>query len=412
LFTAASNSSQSSAAAAISGGTGGQARFVFGPIPTIIPAIQRGWPKTVQCRYPPAACRRIEEQEISLNRRKFLTGAAAIAGLTATGIGEGQGPVGQPPAGGGQAGGRGGRGRGGPANVSAQKLARIGIMSLNHSSIIKLPWQEATPERTLDIFDLPKYYVDVYGVRNVEFQSNHVAQNNDAPDLAYVKELRARLDAADSKANQINIEIGTMAQMGPEGKAAALAGDARAAWLARAKKWVDLAPVLGVTRLMHNQGALTDDSKAGVISLWKELQDYARPKNVMISGETRGSGFPTGGNRGQGPPPPPPPSMSNQERLRYVWGILWECTQAAGGYTNLDFGGETRFHNQQELHDAIKGLLPRSAGSMHTRISPTWDVGIAIRYAESIGYKGLYTIEVSQDAAVRVIYNAILANLA
>ena len=107
-------------------------------------------------------------------------------------------------------------------------------MSLNHSSIIKLPWQEATPERTLDIFDLPKY-VDVYGVRNVEFQSNHVAQNNDAPDLSYVKELRARLDAANSKANQINIEIGTMAQMGADGKAAALAGDARAAWLARAR---------------------------------------------------------------------------------------------------------------------------------------------------------------------------------
>ena len=56
--------------------------------------------------------------------------------------------------------------------------------------------------------------------------------------------------------------------------------------------------------------------------------------------------------------------------------------------------------------------LGMSAGSMHTRISPTWDVGTAIRYAESIGYKGLYTIEVSQDAAVRVIYNAILANLA
>ena len=48
-----------------------------------------------------------------------------------------------------------------------------------------------------------------------------------------------------------------------------------------------------------------------------------------------------------------------------------------------------------------KGQLPQSAGSMHTRISPTWDVGIAIRYAESIGYKGLYTIEVSQDTAVQ-----------
>ena len=77
-----------------------------------------------------------------------------------------------------------------------------------------------------------------------------------------------------------------------------------------------------------------------------------------------------------------------------------------------DLGGETRFHNQQELHDAIKGLLPRSAGSMHTRISPTWDLGTAIRFAESIGYKGLYTIEVNEDAAVRVLYNAILGNLA
>ncbi len=351
-----------------------------------------------------------------MNRRTFLTGAAsgaaAVVGLTATGIGQGQAPAGPPPAGAAQAGGRGGgRGRGGPANVSAQKLARIAIMTLNHSSIIKLPWQEATPARTLDIFDLPKYYVDTYGVRNVEFQSNHIAQNADTPDLAYIKELRARLDAAGSKANQINIEIGTMAQMGPDGKAAALAGDAREAWLTRAKKWVDFAPVLGVTRLMHNQGALTDDSKAGVISLWKDLQDYARPKGVMISGETRGSGFPTAGNRGQGPPPPPPPPMSNQERLRYVWGILWECTQAANAYTNLDFGGETRFHSQQELHDAIKGLLPRSAGSMHTRISPTWDLGTAIRFAESIGYKGLYTIEVNEDAAVRVLYNAILGNL-
>ena len=176
-------------------------------------------------------------------------------------------------------------------------------MTLNHSNIIKLPWQEATPQRTLDIFDLPQYYVDVYGVRNVQFQSNHVAQNNDNPDLSYIRELRAKLDAAGTKAHQINIEIGTMAQMGPDGKAAALAGEARVAWLDRAKKWVDLSPVLGVTRLMHNQGALTDDSKAGVTSLWKELQDYASPKGIKISGETRGSGVPTQGGGGQAAAP-------------------------------------------------------------------------------------------------------------
>src|SRR5262245_45852662 len=342
-----------------------------------------------------------------MNRRTFLTGAAsgaaAVAGL-ATGVGQAQAPAGPPPAGAAQAGPGGGRGRGGsPANVSAAKLARIEIMPLNHSYMIKLPWQEATPERTLDIFDVGQFYVEAYGVRNVQFQSNHVAQDNDKPDLEYIKQLRASLDKAGAKANQINIEIGTMATW-PAGqaKAAALQGEARAAWLVRAKKWVDLAPVLGVTVLMHNQGTLNDDSKDGFIALWKELQDYARPKGIMISGETRGSGAPTqqSAARGQGAPfapPMPPANMTaeqKRERLRMVYGLLVECTNAANAYTNLDFGGETRFYNQEELHGAIKAMLPRNSGGMHTRVSPTWDLGTAIRYAESIGYKGRYAIEV------------------
>jgi hypothetical protein len=311
----------------------------------------------------------------------------------------------QPPAQG-RGGAQTGRGRGGPANVPAEKLARIEIMTLNHDSILKLPWRQASPERTLDIFDLPQFYVDSYGVRNVQFQSNHIAQDNNILDMAYIRELRAKLDAAGARGNQINIEIGTMARVNEQtGKAEALAGDERAAWLARAKKWVDMSPTLGVTRLMHNQGALTDDSKAGVISLWKELQDYAKPRQIMISGETRGSAAPTGPGQGGAP------AMPEKERLRYVWGILWECTQGADGYTNLDFGGETRFHDQQQLHDAIKGLMPRAAGCMHTRVSPTWDLGTAIHYAESIGYKGVYAIEVNGDSAVRIIYNTILANL-
>jgi hypothetical protein len=148
-----------------------------------------------------------------------------------------------------------------------------------------------------------------------------------------------------------------------------------------------------------------------VTSLWKELQDYATPKGIKISGETRGSGFPTPA-RGQGGPPAPPPAMPEPERIRDVWGILLECTNGSGGYTNLDFGGDTRFHSQQQLHNAIKALLPRNAGGMHTRVSPTWDLGTAIHYAESLGYKGMYTIEVNDDSAVRIIYNAILANLA
>jgi len=353
-----------------------------------------------------------------MRRREFLLGAAGVVGASGLGWGQGQTPTGQtPPAGQGAGRGGGGGGRGGPANVPAAKLARIGIMTLNHGSMLRLPWNATpNPNQTLALMDLPQYYIDMYGVRNVEFQHGHLAQDTTNPDPGLFKELKAKLDAVGSRANQINIEIGVMAQMGADGKAVALAGDARAAWLTTGRKWVDVAPLLGIKRLMLNQGALTDDSKAGVISLWKELQDYARPKEIMISNETRGTGAPTpgGGRGGQAPAPAPPtaPAMPEDERLRYVWGILNECVEKSGGYSNLDFGGAGRFKNQQQLHDAIKGLMKRNSGSMHIKSSPDWDIGKAIAFAESIGFQGLYTIEVNPDPAIRIVYNTILANIA
>ena len=360
-----------------------------------------------------------------MKRREFLLGAAGVVGAAGFGLAQGQTPAppaGQVPAGQGGQGGRGGRGggggRGGPANVAPAKLARIAIMSLNHGSMLKLPWNaNPNPNQTLALMDLPQYYIDMYGVRDVEFQHGHLAQDTTNPDPAVFKELKAKFDAVGSRANQINIEIGTMAQLGADGKAAALAGEARAKWLETGKKWVDVAPLLGIKRLMLNQGALTDDSKEGVTSLWKELQDYAKPKAILISNETRGSGLPTPGGRGAGgaapaPPPTPPPDLPEPERLRYVWGILNECAERSGGYTNLDFGGAGRFRNQQQLHDAIKGMMPRSAGSMHIKSSPDWDIGKAVAFAESIGFKGFYTIEVNPDPAIRIVYNTILANIA
>ena len=345
-----------------------------------------------------------------MNRRAFLTGtaagAAAIAGLGRAGWAQGQAPAGR--GGQGQAGGRGGRGggrgRGGPANVPAERLARLSMMTLNHGSIIKLPWQDPSPQRTIDIMDVPQHYVYMYGIRNVEFQHGHLAQNQDNPDPAFFRELKAKFDAAGSKAVQINIEIGQM-------PTALATPESRATWMTRGKKWVDVAPILGITRLMINQTGLDESNKAAVTALWKEIQDYARPKGIMISAETRGSGAPGGGRRGAAPAAPTPP-QTEQERMHLLWGLIVECAEAAGGYTNLDFGGETRFANQQQLHDAIKGMLPRSAGSMHLKSSPTWDMGLAVRYAESIGYKGLYTIEVNPDPAIRIVYNTVLAALA
>src|SRR5262245_38088625 len=359
-----------------------------------------------------------------MKRRHFLISAAGVVG--AAGAAMAQAPAaGQAPAGGraGAAGRGGGGGRGGPAPVPQAKLDRIAMMTLNHNAIMHTPWAaNPTPAQTMTVLDLPQYYVDTYGIHNVEFQHGHLAKDTNNPDAEFFKEMRAKLDAAGSRANQINIEIGTMATW-PAGqpKAAALSGDARAQWLVVGKKWVDLAPILGIKRLMINQGTLNDDSKAGVMSLWKELQDYAKPKNIMISAETRGSGAPVmaqprGGGPGAPAPAPAParasgPSMPEPERIKYVTGILNEVIEGAGGYWNLDFGGAGRFTTQQQLHDAIKLNMKRSAGSMHIKSSPDWDIGRAVAFAESIGYKGLYTIEVNPDPAIRIVYNTIVAAL-
>src|SRR4029453_1655685 len=104
-----------------------------------------------------------------MKRRDFLIGAAGVVG--AAGVGFAQAPA-QAPAGGqqGAPGRGGGGGRGGPAPVAPEKLARIGMMTLNHNGIMKTPWAaNPTPAQTMSVLDLPQYYVDMYGVRNVEF---------------------------------------------------------------------------------------------------------------------------------------------------------------------------------------------------------------------------------------------------
>ena len=319
-----------------------------------------------------------------MNRRQFLVGGAV--GVAAGMIGAAQAP-----AGGGQGRG-GGRGRG--ANIPAEKLARISLMTLNYNALLRLPWTtNPRPTQTIDLMDLPQYYMNQYRVPNMEFQTDHLAQNPEQalPDAELFKQMRAKLDAAGVSASQINLEIGGMGN---------LEGEAREAWLTRARKWVDLSPILGVTRLMVIQDGLAEDTKANCIAAWKPLADYARPHGIRISAETRGGG---GGRRGGAAAPAGPPT-------RPAWMLLEEVIEASGGYSNVDIGGAGAT-DQQQLHDCIKGMFKTSSGNMHIKSSPNWDIGLAIRYTESLGYKGLYSIEVNPDPAIGIVYNTIIANL-
>ena len=314
-----------------------------------------------------------------MNRRQFVVGGATgVAVIAARGI---RGAA-QAPAGGAQGRG-GGRGRG--ANIPAEKLARISLMTLNFNSVMKLPWTtNPRPTQTIDLLDLPQDQHGPYRVPNMEFQTDHLAQDPERalPGAEFFKQMRAKLDAAGVSASQINLEIGGMGN---------LEGEAREAWLTRAKAWADLSPILGVTRLMVIQDGLAEDTKANCIAAWKPLADYARPKGIRISAETRGGG---GGRRGGAAPAAPP--------ARPAWMLLEEVIEASGGYSNVDLGGAAAA-NQQQLHECIKGMFARTSGNMHIKSSPLWDIGQAIQYSESLGYKGLLLIEVNPEPAIRIV---------
>ena len=78
-----------------------------------------------------------------------------------------------------------GRGLGTPAQVPAAKLARVSLMTLNFSSMLKFPWtQNPNENQTLSVFDLPQMYRDVYGVSHIEFQHNHLVDTVREPATA------------------------------------------------------------------------------------------------------------------------------------------------------------------------------------------------------------------------------------
>jgi len=321
-----------------------------------------------------------------MKRRDFLVGTAGIVG--AAGFGLAQAPAPAPAQGQQGAQGRaGGRGMA-PAQVPAGKLARISLMSLDFDQYFPAPGQEAQPGQTMTLLDLPKMYVDVYGIHNIEYQYRTLIQAEKDP--AFIKELKGRLDQNNVQMTQINLEFADENISTPD---AALRHRA----VAHTQQWIDIAVQFGCPQVMINQqqNNITPATRAHTVAAWKAMVDYGKTKNIKVSAETRGAGTPE------------QVQQLGMKTWQYMVGIIKD----AGAASNVDIGNVAAT-TQQELHDCIKAWFPYSSGNMHIKSSPNWDVGQAVKFTESLGYKGLYSVEVRSHEAVRIVYNTILANLA
>jgi hypothetical protein len=90
--------------------------------------------------------------------------------------------------------------------------------------------------------------------------------------------------------------------------------------------------------------------------------------------------------------------------------LLAELLADSGALANVDLGG-VGAADQGELHAALRTLLPMTVGSMHVRPSPRWDLATAIRFTATLGYQGLYSIEVRGHEGTKAALDTVVANL-
>jgi hypothetical protein len=326
--------------------------------------------------------------------------------------------------------------------ASPEKLARIAIMSLDFTPMLKLP---QNTNGTLDVLDLGQMYADTYGVHNIELQHAHLLSTEDA----FLKDMRARYERTQSRITNINLEFGAM-------NVSAEDPILRTQAIDLTRRWVDHAVLLGSPRVMINQGPLSYDNKHYAVPALKLMSDYGKSKGVRVGVETRGNangaagrggrgtagapgaapaatpaGAPAaqpqasapaqptapsqpvpgaegargagGGGRGLAPAGPPPLTVIP------AWVLLSEVIHDSGSYANVDMGNVAA-QEPGELYAALRTLIPMTTGNTHTRVSPYWDLASVVKFmTQNLGYTGLFSIEANGGhPAVTNIYNIVL----
>ncbi len=308
-----------------------------------------------------------------MNRREFLAGAAAAAGIAATG-------------------------RAWPQDRDQAKLARLAIMSLSFGNILKNANQPDDPARTLDLMDIGQMYADRFGIHHVELQHTHIPSTEEG----WLKEFRARLAKTKSQVTNINLEFGALTVSAPEPVLRLEAIDLT-------KQWINHAATLGCPRVMINQGLLVQESKQAAIASLKLIGAYSQTKGIKVGVENRAA--PRTAPRGTAPATPPPPAPPAP--IDYT--LLVEVIQAAGVYANCDLGN---FTDQESQLAGIRAMFPLTDGNCHVKINPArYDLPKALALTRELGYKGLYSIEASPNMGpdphenTKKILDVILANI-
>jgi sugar phosphate isomerase/epimerase len=223
------------------------------------------------------------------------------------------------------------------------------------------PKEIETLRNELLLTDVPAYYRDRFGIRQLEFWSNHF----ESQDRGYLETLRKKIAAA--KCKLVNVQIDSAYNLAAENE------EERQKSLQHVKEWMDSVAFLGSTCVRINPGSARGPVEKSIQSM-KEVNAFAKSKKLVLLTE-------------------------NHFGLEMNPDVHIRITQEAGPgniYTLPDFGNynnEVRFASLEKIMPYAY-FISAKAMNFNDRLEHiSYDFDRCVKLAEQHGFKGIYSVE-------------------
>jgi sugar phosphate isomerase/epimerase len=246
-----------------------------------------------------------------------------------------------------------------PAADTMDRIA-MGTLIMRYRFKQTKPKEMATIPNELTLPEVAGYYRDRFGVRQIEFWSNHF----ESIETPYLTTVRDSIKAAGSKLLNVQFDF-------PYDLAAASESD-RTESVKTVKQWIDACAFLGTACVRVNPGKPRGVVENSIKSL-KEVNDYAKCKNIIVI---------TANHFGL--------EMSPDVHVRVV--------KEAGPeniYTEPDFGNyphKTMFASLEKIIPYAY-IISAKTDEFNSQMEHTsYDFDKCVRMCEDAGFKGRYMV--------------------
>ena len=249
------------------------------------------------------------------------------------------------------------------AQAAGDKMDRIALGTVLYRNRFKQTKAREIEriENELTLLQIPEYFKSRFGIRNIEFWSNHFESREEA----YLKELRGKIQSAGC--TLVNVQIDDEYDLAAKDEAK------RLEYVAHAKQWIDAVALLGSKCIRLNPGRANGSVEQSIKSM-KEVNRYAKERGLIMLTENH-FGL----------------EMNPEVHLRIV-----EESGPDNIYTLPDFGN----YPDKTRYESLEKILPKAyfisakviefdKDMNHT----SFDFDRCVKMAEAAGFKGIYSVE-------------------